>query len=212
MHANIFFLVAPRLCYTIPPQKRPFMLPGSHSFEREKPQVAMSFTDMLNASDDFSISTPGSHYSRRFEPDSLDDALFSSAQISGSTPTTVSSVEDTRTNSPAYLRLARQFTSSQLELRVLKQEHHHLQYIFPTKTPPTILRLCDRLMHEDLVQAHKMLVAIHAETIEANKSKWLRREIAPSPALQTIPSRHAANDMEDNTDTIGMPSYYSNQN
>jgi hypothetical protein len=57
-----------------------------------------------------------------------------------------------------------------------------------------------------------MLVATHAETIEANKSRWLRREIAPSPALQTIPSRHTANDMEDNTDTIGMPSYYSNQN
>lgn len=43
-------------------------------------------------------------------------------------------------------------------------------------------------MHEDLVQAHKMLVATHAETVEANKSKWLRRDIAPSPALQTIRS------------------------
>jgi hypothetical protein len=37
------------------------------------------------------------------------------------------------------------------------------------------------------MQAHKMLVATHAETVEANKSKWLRREIAPPPALQTIP-------------------------
>ncbi len=99
----------------------------------------MSFTDMLNTSDDFSISIPGSHYSRRFEPNSLDDALFSSAQISGSTPTTVSSVEDTGTNSPAYLRLAQQFTSLQLELRILKREHHHLQCIFTTKTPPKVL-------------------------------------------------------------------------
>ena len=122
-----------------PPQRKPFMLPGNYSFERENPRAAMSFTDMLNASDDFSISTPGSHYSRRFEPDSLDDAFFSSAQISGSTPTTVSSVEDTGTNSPAYLHLARQFTSSQLELRILKREHHHLQYVSTTKKPPKVL-------------------------------------------------------------------------
>ncbi len=37
------------------------------------------------------------------------------------------------------------------------------------------------------MQAHKMLVAIHAETIKATKSKWLHSKIAPSPALQTIP-------------------------
>ena len=51
------------------------------------------------------------------------------------------------------------------------------------------------MTHEDLVQAHKMLVATHAETIETTKSKWRRSkftpsphsEIAPSPTLQTIP-------------------------
>jgi hypothetical protein len=37
------------------------------------------------------------------------------------------------------------------------------------------------------MQAHKMLVATHAEIIEANKSKWLRHKIAPPPASQTIP-------------------------
>jgi len=37
------------------------------------------------------------------------------------------------------------------------------------------------------MQAYKMLVATHAKTVEANKSKWLRHEIAPPPALQTIP-------------------------
>jgi hypothetical protein len=140
MHANIFFFLSLLVVATqSPPPKKPFMLPGSYSFECENPRAATSFTDMLNALDDFLISTPGSHYSQHFEPDSLDNALFSSAQISGSTPTTVSSVEDTGTNSPAYLRLARQFTSSQLELRILKQEHHHLQYVFTTKKPPKVL-------------------------------------------------------------------------
>ena len=43
------------------------------------------------------------------------------------------------------------------------------------------------LTHEDLVQAHKMLVATHAETIETNKLKWLCSEIAPPPAMQMIP-------------------------
>jgi|SRR6266851_2519119 len=42
-------------------------------------------------------------------------------------------------------------------------------------------------MHEDLMQAHKMLMATHAETVEANKSKWLHHEITPPPALQAIP-------------------------
>jgi hypothetical protein len=45
-------------------------------------------------------------------------------------------------------------------------------------------------MHEDLVQANKMLMATHAETIEANKSNWQHGKITPSPALlplQTIP-------------------------
>jgi hypothetical protein len=45
------------------------------------------------------------------------------------------------------------------------------------------------------MQAHKMLVATHAETIEANTSKWLHSEISPtfpspavpSPILQMIP-------------------------
>jgi hypothetical protein len=40
------------------------------------------------------------------------------------------------------------------------------------------------------VQAHKMLVATHAETVEANKSNWQHSKIAPSPTLlplQTIP-------------------------
>jgi hypothetical protein len=54
-------------------------------------------------------------------------------------------------------------------------------------------------MHEDLVQAHRMLVATHAETIEANMPKWRCSTIAPglspmvpsptvpSPVLQSIP-------------------------
>ena len=49
------------------------------------------------------------------------------------------------------------------------------------------------------MQAHKMLVATHAEAVEANKPKWMRSTIAPglssavpspavpSPILQTIP-------------------------
>ena len=115
-----------------PPQKKPFMLP-------EKPQVEMSFTDMLNASDDISISTPGNHYSRRSEPDSLDDALFSPAQISltsGTTSTSITGVEDTGTTSPAYILLGRQYYASKLELTILKREHHRLQYVLSTKESP----------------------------------------------------------------------------
>ena len=118
-----FFLVVLCLCYMIPPpEKKPFMLP-------EKPQVEMSFTDMLNASDNISISTPGNHYSRRSEPDSLDDALFSPAQISltsGTTSTSITGVEDTGTTSPAYILLGQQYYASKLELTILKREHHRL--------------------------------------------------------------------------------------
>jgi hypothetical protein len=49
-------------------------------------------------------------------------------------------------------------------------------------------------MHKNLMQVHRILVAIHAETIEANMPKWRRSTIAPglsptvpSPILQTIP-------------------------
>jgi hypothetical protein len=106
----------------------------------------MSFTDMLNASDDFSTPTPGNLHSRCFEPNSLDDddILFSPAHISlasGTASTSISSVEDTSTTSPAYHRLVRQFTNSQLELTILKREHHRLQYVLPTKTSPKILTL-----------------------------------------------------------------------
>jgi hypothetical protein len=37
------------------------------------------------------------------------------------------------------------------------------------------------------VHAHKMLVATHAEIIEATKSKWICSQPAPSPVLQTVP-------------------------
>jgi hypothetical protein len=103
---HFFFLLLLIFATQSPPPKKPFMFPGNYSFECENPWEATSFTDMLNALDNFLISMLESHYSRCFEPNLLDDALFSSAQISGSTPTTVSSVEDTGMNSPAYLCLA----------------------------------------------------------------------------------------------------------
>jgi len=118
------------------------MFPRKYIFESEKTQAGMSFTDMLNTSDDFSTPTPGNLHSRRFEPDSPDDDLFSPAQISlasGTVSTSTSSVEDTGTTSPAYLRLVRQYQASQLELTILKREHHRLQYVLPTKTPPKTL-------------------------------------------------------------------------
>ena len=178
MDATFFFLIAPFLCYTTPPppkKKKSFM-----------PQAALSFTDMLNASDDILTSTPAKHYSGVgcFEPDSPDDMLYSPPQISLASGTTST---DTGTTSPTYIQLSQQYYALQLEVTILKRECHHLQYVLPTKRLPTILSLCNRLTHEDLVQAHKMLVATHAETIEANKSKWLRSEIAPPPAMQMIP-------------------------
>jgi hypothetical protein len=128
-----------------PPMKKT-MFPRKYTFEPTKPQAAMSFTNMLNASDDFSTPMPGNLHSRCFEPDSLDDddVLFSPAHISlasGTASTSISSVEDTSTTSPAYHRLVQQFTNSQLELTILKQEHHRLQYVLPTKTSPNILTL-----------------------------------------------------------------------
>ena len=127
MHARVFFHRVFFHCRSSsllhdPPPTKPSMIPGSYSFEPAKPQAAMSFTDMLNASDEFATSTPGDLHSRHFESDSLDDTLFSPAQISqsGTTPTTISSLQDTGTTSTAYLHLVRQFTDSQLELRLLK--------------------------------------------------------------------------------------------
>src|SRR5713101_379740 len=104
------------------------MFPRKYMFEPAKTHAAMSFTEMLNTSDNFLTPTYSNLHSRRFEPDSLDDDnLFSPAQISlasGTTSTSISSVEDTLTTSPAYHRLVQQFTNSQLELMILKQEHH----------------------------------------------------------------------------------------
>ena len=124
MHASFFFPIILCLCYMFPPYEKT-MFPRKYTFEPAKPRAAMSFTDMLNASDDFSTPTPGNLHSRRFEPDSLDDddVLFSPAHISlasGTASTSISSVEDTLTSSPAYHRLVQQFTNSQLELTILK--------------------------------------------------------------------------------------------
>ncbi len=142
---HFFFLVILCLCYMIPPLQKTSMFPRKYTFEPAKTHAAMSFTEMLNTSDGFSTPTPGNLHSRRFEPDSLDDDdLFSPAQISlasGTTSTSISSVEDTLTTSPAYNRLVRQFTNSQLELMILKREHHCLQYVLPTKTSSKILTL-----------------------------------------------------------------------
>jgi len=112
------------------------MLPASYSFEPAKPRAAMSFTDMLNASEEFATSTPSDLRPRRLESDSLDDTLFSPAHISFQSGTT----EDIGTTSAEYLHLVRQFTALQLELTILKREHHRLKYVLrlSTTTSPNI--------------------------------------------------------------------------
>ena len=106
---RFFFLVVLCLCYMIPPLQKTSMFPRKYTFEPAKTRAAMSFTEMLNTSDGFSTPTPSNLHSRHFEPDSLDDDdLFSPAQISlasGTTSTSIPSVEDTLTTSPAYNRL-----------------------------------------------------------------------------------------------------------